>query len=258
MQINILGYGLMAKQIGALFYISGYTVNIWHYREIMEKDFFRQVKILNKSFPDATEGEVKFHNNIEELPDVFTIESVVENLDIKKDIYSKFINFKSPYASNTSSYSPLEIGEKVNGIHFFNPINLKLLEAFYVDASNEAAINGIIEPIVALDISIIKCDHNRGYIGNYILFHEISSCLKLIEKYNYSVESIEDVSSKLYGKRSIFRIIDIIGIDTVYAILKNLKEVDDTIYLPYSLLTAIERNILGKKNKTSIKEVVGG
>tara|TARA_B100001250_G_C19704828_1_gene746465 strand:- start:979 stop:1089 length:111 start_codon:yes stop_codon:yes gene_type:complete len=33
MQINILGYGLMAKQIASLLYLGGFHINIWNLKK---------------------------------------------------------------------------------------------------------------------------------------------------------------------------------------------------------------------------------
>lgn len=253
MQINILGYGLMGKQISALLCLGGFNINIWNHSMVNEADLARHIKLLKRSITNnIQEGKITFYKNIEDLPDATTIESVVEDLSIKQKLYKIFEKNKHSYFTNSSSFSPEEIGKNVNSIHFFNPINLKLIELFFHNENQKLEVYPILSYLEKLDFEIVEVNSNRGYIGNYILFHEISSALKLIEKFEYSYKDVNLVYRKLYGGRNIFSIIDVVGIDVVYKILKNLKEIDETIYLPYSLHNALQAGAYGKKNKTSI------
>ena len=252
MDINIIGFGLMGKQIASLLYLSSCNVHIHTQNDNANSLFDRQVKLLKRSMDEFSEGSVKFYSDISDMPNVATIESVVEDIDVKRSIYKKVRRTNNcDYYTNTSSYSPDEISEDVQGLHFFNPISLGLVEVSVSDIESS-----LIEKIKGLGFEVVSVNKNRGYIGNYILFHEISSALKLVEKFNYSVEKINQVYSKLYAKRDIFFIIDIIGVDVVFKILTNLKEDDETIYMPSLLTTALEKGVLGKKNKTSIKSVI--
>ncbi|RDH81544.1 MAG: hypothetical protein DIZ80_15825 [endosymbiont of Galathealinum brachiosum] len=259
MMINVLGFGLMGKQISALLYLSGCEVNIYSRNDINEKDFLRQVKILKKSLRDTREGKYVLYAELNELPNCTTIESVVEDITIKKEIYEKIrLNNNSLYLTNTSSYSPDEISSEILGMHFFNPISLGLIELSNNNVKQEELgdLSSLVSKFESLGYVVVDVNENRGYIGNYILFHEISSALKLVEKFGYGVEQINQVYSKLYDGRDIFFIIDLIGIDVSYKILSNLKEVDETIYMPKTLKKALERNILGRKNKTTIKSII--
>lgn len=255
MQVNILGYGLMAKQIASLLYLGGFHINLWHYKNLNENEIYKQINFLKRSFPKdkIKDGKLMFYNDLKSLPIAVTIESVVENLEIKKNIYSILNQSKNLIFTNTSSYSPNEIGRNMNALHFFNPITFKVVELYLNSEEIEKKIYPIISFLEELDFSIIKVNNNRGYIGNCILFNGIAFTLKLVEKFNYSLNQVEKIYSKLYDGRDIINIIDVIGIDVVYKILKNLKEVDETIYLPNVLKVALENNILGKKNKTSLR-----
>lgn len=256
MHINILGYGLMAKQIAALFYIGGYKVSIWNHKKVEPTEVERQIRLLKRSFTATIDGEISFVDALEDLGDHLTIESVIEDIDVKRGLYNKLNGtITKGYYTNTSSYSPDEIGSDVKGLHFFNPIVLKFIELYETGSAHNKIDNELLY-LKSLGFEVVSVKNNRGYIGNFILFHEISSALKLVEKYNYTVESINLFYNKLYDGRDIFAIVDIIGIDVVYCIIVNMKEQDDSLYLPKCLTTAIQNNILGKKNKTSIKQIL--
>lgn len=256
MHLNILGYGLMAKQIAALFYLGGHTVSIWNHIKPEPREVEKHIRLLKRFVPQASEGVIHIAEHIEELENHLTIESVVEDIEIKRRLYTLLKDtITKGYYTNTSSYSPEEIGLDVNGLHFFNPITLKFVELYQAGPHTEA-VEEVVSYLKSLDFEVVSVKNNRGYIGNFILFHEISSALKLIEKFNYTVDSVNIFYKKLYNDRDIFNIVDIIGIDVVRAIIVNLKEQDDSLYLPESLAKAMDANILGKKNKTSIKQVL--
>jgi 3-hydroxyacyl-CoA dehydrogenase len=252
-EINVLGYGLMAKQIAALFYLGGFDVILWNYSPVNEVELYKSIKLLNRYMSSDRVGKLSFITDLERMKDNFTIESVVEELNTKIQIYEKLEHVVSKgYFTNTSSYAPSEIGKNVGGFHFYNPITIKIIELCVplIDVSDE--MSEVMSYLKSVGYDLITVNSNRGYVGNYILFHEISSVLKLIEKNNYKVDVVNAVYAKLYEGRNIFNIIDIIGIDVVLKILQNLKEEDNGIFIPASLNYAIENNIFGKKNKTSI------
>lgn len=258
MEINVLGYGLMAKQIAALFYLGGYNVAIWNHCPVNETELHKSIKLLNRFMSSDKAGSLTFLSDIEKLNDHFTIESVVEELNTKKNIYQKLKNsITKGYFSNTSSYAPTEIGENVGGFHFYNPITIKMVELYVPPNLVSDEMSETMSYLKSAGYDLITVNSNRGYVGNYILFHEISSVLKLIEKNNYSVEVVNSVYAKLYEGRNIFNIIDIIGIDVVLRILQNLKEEDNGIYIPACLKFSIDNGILGKKNRTSISTSLG-
>lgn len=247
----------MAKQIAALLYLCGHNINIWNHTPFDEKEVFKQVKLINRNLGSDKIGCFNVVSSLDELPDSLTIESIVEDIGVKISIYEKVrISNTKGYFTNTSSYSPGEIGCDVGGLHFFNPITLKFVE-LYEPAQvpkNELAL--LIESLELLDFSIVRVKGNRGYIANYILFREISSALKLLETYNYNIGDVSNIYAKLYNDHDIFQIIDVIGIDVVYKILQNLKEVDDSVYLPNCLIEALAANVLGKKNKTTLRAII--
>lgn len=258
MKINILGYGVMGKQIASLFFIGGYDVVIWNERPIGEEELNRGIRFVKKQFTNHSDGSISVVSSLGDLEDNFTIEAVKEDLSIKRNVHEALKGrISKGYFSNTSSFSPREIGEGVNGLHFFNPISIRLAEIYLSDAFEVSPeYRSIMSYLTLQQFSAVKVNGNRGYLGNYILFNEISAAFRLIEKYDYSPKEISALYRTLYGGRDVFQIIDLIGIDVVFQILKNLGEVDSFIYVPQTLALALKKNILGKKNKTSILDAI--
>lgn len=256
MNINILGYGLMAKQIAALLSLGGHKVFIWNHIKIELKDLKLQIRLIQKSTGLDQRSEITCVESLDDLEDNLTIESVVEDIEVKKGLYAELQGrISNAYCTNSSSLAPSDIGSGVYGLHFFNPIHMKFIEYFEVAPPSEE-LRQLLEFFRQNKFEVLSVQNNRGYLGNNVLFNEISSALKLVEKFHYSVDSINTFYHNFYDGRDIFKIIDLIGIDVVLAILTNLKDVDNTLYVPKCLMLAISQDILGKKNKTSIKQVL--
>lgn len=260
MNINIIGFGVMGKQLASLFYLAGCNVFVWGNAKESLKEFQRQVKKTNRLFDVfgsmTKKGEVIFESNINNMKGSVTIECVVEDLEIKQEVYQKLKGKSDSYFTNTSSILPSEIGEKVNGLHFFNPINIKIVE-LYLSGEPLPIERKAINLLKGLDYNVIEVNENRGYIGNFLIFKEISTVLELIEKYNYDVTAVQTVYEKV-NNRDIFSVIDLIGTELTLKILLNLKESYKEMYIPVCLQKAIGKNILGRKNKTSIKKILKG
>jgi len=253
-KVVILGIGTMGKQIASLLHIIGYDVVVWGHRSDDKhyKSLERSIKLAKRQFGvDHSIGQITLQYDISVLPKAIYIESVVEDLSIKKDIYNQVKQRATTYFTNSSSFAPSDISDDIYTMHFFNPINMKILEY----SGDNSFVDDITRRLKELDFSCFKVANNRGYIGNYILFSEISNIFKLIEKNGYGYKEVQSFYEKLYINRDIFKIIDIVGIDITFTIIKNLNEIDSSVYLPKYLEKAIKNGILGKKNQTSITEV---
>lgn len=247
--------GVMGYQIAALFYVLGYRVAVLSRRDIDKIKLNKSVNRINRLFNlnKQKNGEFKICTEFCDIYDSYTIDAVSEDLMVKKEIYHKIREVTSaPYLTNTSSYAPNEIANDVIGLHFFNPIQLKIIEL--TDYHDE--VNQLLDVLEVAGFNIVSVNQNRGYIGNFLLFHEIGAALKLIDKHGYSADSVQSIYNTLYDGRNIFLILDLIGLDVAYNIFKNLKEKDDSFYLPECIGVAIESGVLGKKNKTSILDVI--
>ena len=84
-KINIIGFGKMGMQITSLLMIMGYQVNIFTKKfSLKEKKFNISNKIFEKFFQVKQLGSFKIYENIKDLPKNHTIETLLEDLTIKK------------------------------------------------------------------------------------------------------------------------------------------------------------------------------
>ena len=241
--------------------INAQAANIFLINEQKKKLLGLSQKILARKFnlkPDFS--NVSFTKNIEEIQPGLVYETVAENLDVKRGLLKKvgFDIEEGKLLTNSSSFLPSEIHPNAVGFHFFNPIHAIRLVEFSTQFSEnseelELLITGLVEK---LDFDVVTVKENRGYIGNFILFHEISNALKLIDVYGYNLRDIERVSSFIGKTYSVFEVIDLVGVDVTKFIIENLKQENESIYLSPSLENAISAGVLGKKNKTSFRKFI--
>lgn len=86
-------------------------------------------------YANDTLGRIEFTTDIGALHDTdFIVEAIIENMDLKEDLYTNLGKLCKPetiFASNTSSLSIGEMaafsGRPQNfvGVHFFNPVQVR-------------------------------------------------------------------------------------------------------------------------------------
>ena len=254
-KINIIGCGLMGSQIAALFSIMGYEVNVWNRNEINQNSLLRQKKIILKLLKTKdNNGIINIIDNFEDLKNNITIESLSEDLKLKRDFISKLEKKISKVIfTNSSSIKITTISKKLNLLHFFNPVSLRIIEFNKINKPSEET-KTIIADLKNLGFDLIEVGNFTGFAFNKILFAEISNFFFLIEQENIKKDQILKVFKKINHSLDILNTIDIIGIDISIKILENLKS-EYNYYMPEILYQCKLKKILGKKNKTSIKSI---
>lgn len=258
-RVNILGIGTMGSQISALLAVLGYHVTAWNRGDstTRQKQCDRARRQLARKIKDK-EGVIQCVNDLQSMQQAMTLEVLEEDLQTKRSIIGQL-----PYDpatdglfSNTSSYRPSEIHPAAGGLHFFNPIHALHLVEYLPPAKSSAAGQHLLQALTKSAFTLVKVKDNRGYIGNFMLFSEIAATLRLIDEFGYTIEAINEVNNCIGRNSSIFSIIDLIGIDTTKRILDNLHENDTSIYVSPLLGKALQQDIFGRKNGTSILEVI--
>jgi len=141
MKIGIIGSGTMGSGIAQVAATANCKVKLYDTNQAaLDKAKTALEKIMNRLIEkgriDAAEksriqGNISYVNSLKDLADSdLTIEAIIENLEIKKKVFSELETHVSDdciIASNTSSLSiasiaaSLEKPERCIGIHFFNP-----------------------------------------------------------------------------------------------------------------------------------------
>lgn len=270
MKIFILGTGVMAKGIAQEFLLKGYEVYIYG----RSKDKLESVKKkLQEIFLTKLLLEEKDIKNItqklyltEKLEDAkyadFVIEALVEDLNIKKEYFSKLdILCKKEVilSTNTSSLSITEIAavtnrpEKVVGVHFFNPVNkMKLVEIIKGISTSEESLQIVKKLVGSLDKEYVIVNEIPGFVVNRLLIPMINEAISLLEQ---NVASIEDIDKAMVlganHPLGPLALSDLIGNDVVLKIMDSIySETKDTKYrATYLLKKYVNSGYLGRKTK---------
>src|SRR5690606_329355 len=161
------------------------------------------------------------------------IEAIIENLDIKKQVFQQLENIVSTntiLASNTSSLSITSIAaaclhpERCIGIHFFNPAPLMALVEIIPAIQTDDNITQLAKSTIdSWNKKTVIAKDTPGFIVNRIARPFYSEAIKMMEEGFASQEEI-DAAMKTYGgfKMGPFELMDYIGHDVNYVVTETV------------------------------------
>jgi len=267
--VAVIGAGTMGSDIAILFAISGFKVVVIEIsekaREALRRKNEETLKELIKEgvFKGKPEEVTRRIEVKRELKDVeradFVFEAITEDLDAKRKLFKeleKVVSGKVVFATNTSSFRVTEITEgmtkpeRVGGMHFSNPpTSMPLVEVVKGERTSPdtlAFISEVAEKIGKTPI-VIKKDM-RGFVLNRILFATIMDGLLALERGEVTPEELDAALYSMGFPIGIADGADLIGIDIVHIVGKNLREAyGDRFKQPPILERMIREGRLGKK-----------
>jgi 3-hydroxyacyl-CoA dehydrogenase len=195
--------------------------------------------IYKKSFA----SRIKTGNFTDNLKDIsnadWIIEAVIENAEIKKQLFAEVEKYRKPgtlISSNTSGI-PLSIlcegrsddfKKHFCGTHFFNPPRyLRLLEIIPAPETDKEVINFLVHyGDLHLGKSTVLCKDTPAFIANRIGVYSIMALFHLVEEMNLSVEEVDKLTGTILGrpKSATFRTCDVVGLDTLVHVAKGVYE----------------------------------
>lgn len=245
----VLGAGVMGIQIAAHLANAGLTVHLLELpskegnkNDLVEGAFKKALKRSPPMFYSQKMVKRVSLGNYDEhwdrLADVdWVIEAVVENLDIKRDLMArleKVVRADAVISTNTSGLSIHEIVAKCNpkfrqrflGTHFFNPPRyLKLLELIPTAETNPEIVEKMSKfGRLVLGKGIVIAKDTPNFIANRIGVFASFLALKSLTDGDYTIEEIDALTGTLIGrpKSATFRTADVVGLDTLLHVAKNL------------------------------------
>lgn len=196
------------------------------------------------------------------------IEVVVENLDIKKKVYTEVEKFRKPGTLITSNTSGIPIHlltegrsedfkDQFCGTHFFNPPRyLKLLEIIPTPHTKPEVISFLLEyGEKFLGKTMVLCKDTPAFIANRVGVYGIMALFHLVEKMGLTVEEVDKLTGPVLGrpKSATFRTGDVVGLDTLVNVANGLKqglpkdEANSLFVLPDYLQKMVDNRWLGDK-----------
>jgi len=272
-KICVLGAGLMGSGIAQVSAEAGFEVSMRDIEDrfvqgglnMIKKNYERAISKgkMTKEQADALFSKIKGTLDVAEAVKgaQVVIEAVIENMDLKKQVYKELDQFSAKdtiLATNTSGLSITEIAsmtkrpEKVVGMHFFNPVPvMKLVEIIKGQSTSEetfAVIKALAEKLGKTPITVNEAP---GFAVNRILVPMINEAIFVLQEGIASAEDI-DKGMVLGANHPIgpLALADLVGLDTLLMVQDNLyKELGDSKYRPCPLLRKMVRaGHLGRKS----------
>ncbi|MFL0413835.1 3-hydroxyacyl-CoA dehydrogenase NAD-binding domain-containing protein [Sphingomonas sp. 179-I 2A4 NHS] len=232
-KVGVIGAGTMGGGISMNFLSAGIPVTII---EMQQEALDRGTGVMRKNYeasaakgrikPDAPEkamGLLTPTLSLEDLADCdLIIEAVYENMDVKKELFTKLDAIAKPgaiLATNTSYLNVDEIAavtkrpEDVLGMHFFSPANvMRLLEV----VRGEKTAKDVLATVMALAKKIKKvavvAGVCHGFIGNRMLSPRQIEANKLLME-GATPQQIDKVHTDFGMPMGPFQMADLAGVD---------------------------------------------
>ena len=189
------------------------------------------------------------------------IEAIVENLDAKRDLFSRLDAVSPPealLATNTSSISIAAIAaatrspHRVIGMHFFNPVHImKLVEVVTHAASGQDAIDRTTALARRLGKQPIVVRDSPGFASSRLGLALGLEAMRMVEEGVATAEDIDTAMELGYGHpMGPLRVSDIVGLDVRLNIASYLhRTLGGTRFEPPTVLKKkVAAGELGKKS----------
>src|SRR5690606_17953193 len=181
-----------------------------------------------------------FEDDMAKLAEVdWIIEVVVENLEIKKKVFSQVDKVRKPgsiVSSNTSGISVEAMAEGRSedfqkhflGTHFFNPPRyLKLLEVIPTKNTSPEVLTFMKKfGEDVLGKGVVEAKDTPNFIANRIGTYGLLVTVREMLKGGYSIGEVDSVTGPMIGrpKSATFRSLDVVGLDTFIHVANNVYE----------------------------------
>ena len=222
-------------------------------------------------------SNISFVSSLSEFSNCdLVIEAIVENLLVKKNVFSeieKLVKDSCVLATNTSSLSVTSIGaactnpNRVIGIHFFNPATLMPLVEIIPGVATSLNITTACKNLIDSwgKVTVIAKD-TPGFIVNKVARPFYSEALRIYEEGIANMPTIDWAMKEVAGfKMGPFELMDLIGHDVNYIVTETVwtQFYFDPKFKPsISQKRLLEAGFLGKKtgrgfydySENSIKE----
>jgi len=242
--ICVCGAGTMGNGIAQVAASAGFKTILYELnKEVLEKakisieknlDTLVEKNKITKEEKEEIFHRIHFRNDLMECRADVIIEAIVENREAKIALFNqlaKINDAETIFATNTSSLSVSEIGNKISdshrvvGMHFFNPAPLmKLVEVVKAEKTSPEVIHIIVDLAKQLGKTPVVCKDSPGFIVNRVARPFYIESLRLVEEGEIDFASIDQLLEAAGFKMGPFKLMDLIGNDVNYAVSLSVYE----------------------------------
>jgi 3-hydroxybutyryl-CoA dehydrogenase len=264
--VLVVGAGQMGGGIAQVVAASGRCVSLYDsYPGATERGLATMRTSLEKlaekggADPDEVLGRVTAVDEL--VPTDLLIEAVIEDADVKQDVFRRadeLLPEGAVLASNTSSIpitslaSVTDRADRVIGMHFFNPVPvLKLVEIVRGRETSDETASAIVALAEDLGKTPAVANDFPGFVSNRILMPFINEAVWALHDGVAEAEAIDTIAKLGFAHpMGPLALADLIGLDTCVAIMEVLHEgLGDAKYAPCPLLREhVDAGRLGRKS----------
>ena len=271
-RVGILGSGIMGSGIAEVAAKTGHEVVLRSRKQetadamvaALTKSLTKQVERgkLSQEDADAALARVTATDHIGAVADCdLVIESVVEDMDVKKALFTELDGICKDgaiIATNTSTLSVIDMAvatqrpDKVVGVHFFNPAPMmSLVEIVRPLTASDETVAEVTAFATACGKDPVEVKDRAGFIVNALLFPYLNNAVRMLEN---GTASRDDIDTAMKGGCNFpmgpLALLDLVGLDTSLSILDALYE--EFLDPNYAAVPALRRMVtagqLGRKS----------
>ena len=271
--ISVIGAGTMGSGIAQVAASNGCQVTIVDSSQpALENSKSKLKSILNRLVEKGKINEeqsksilarIHWTTKMDEISNSnMLIEAIVENLEIKQNLFSEMESLVSEIcilATNTSSLSVSKIASvcklksRIMGVHFFNPVPLmKLVEIIPTEETDKKLLSEVKSSLEGWGKSVVTAKDTPGFIVNRVARPFYSEALKIYEEGLADFATIDWAMKEFGGFRmGPFELMDYIGNDVNYSATKAVYDGTnhDPRYKPSPIQKKLmDEGLLGRKS----------
>jgi len=205
-------------------------------KRVVKKKFEKDQQAGEKYFQDV-QKRIQTTTNLNDAVKAtdLVIEAIIENLEIKQNLFKQIDQVAPKHTiltSNTSSLPITDIArdvqrqDKFGGLHFFNPVPvMKLLEVIRTSSTSDETFQTLTNFGKALGKTTVSCKDTPGFIVNRLLVPYLLEAVRMIERGDATPEDI-DTAMKLGAGYPMgpIELLDYVGLDTSKYIVDGWKK----------------------------------
>lgn len=270
-KVGVIGCGQMGGGIVQTCAQAGYDVRVTEINDAFLEKGMNAIKSnlsrnveknrLTKDEMDRIINRIHGSTKVSDFSDRdLVIEAVIENMEMKKNIFAELDKICPPnaiLATNTSCLSIIDMAmktkraDKVLGIHFFNPVPLmKLVEVVKTIATSPESVAAGKQFGERCGKKVVIAQDSPGFIVNRLMIPFILNAIHMMDNGIATKEDIDaGINLGLNHPMGPLALADLIGLDTVYFIANAMyNELKDPQFASPPLLgKMVTAGWLGRK-----------
>ena len=232
-----------------------------------DKEFASRIKIGN------------FEDDFSKIKDYdWIIEVVVERLDIKKQVFEKVDQHRTPGSLVTTNTSGIPVHlmtegrsddfkKHFMGTHFFNPARyMRLLEIIPTPETNPEVTAFFMHfGDIILGKQTVLCKDTPAFIANRVGVYAMAKIFHLTQEIGLDISTVDTLTGPAIGrpKTGTFRLGDLVGMDTAVHVINGMRQncPDDeqigSFEIPKFLQFLIDNKFYGNKSGKGFYQKTG-